>query len=55
MWDKKMGGLTTTRAYVIIPRVSDIASIAQAAERILGKDEVTGSNPVRSSRELDCL
>ena len=29
--------------------VSVHALIAQSAERILGKDEVTGSNPVKSS------
>lgn len=26
------------------------ATIAQSAERVLGKDEVTGSSPVSSSR-----
>ncbi len=30
------------------------ADIAQAVECILGKDEVTGSNPVISSRKKSC-
>ena len=28
------------------------AAVAQSVERILGKDEVTGSNPVSSSNEM---
>ena len=35
--------------------VSVHALIAQSAERILGKDEVTGSNPVKSSTELNYI
>ncbi len=31
------------------------ADIAQSVERILGKDEVTGSNPVISSKSLETL
>ena len=31
------------------PLYTDIAHVAQAAERILGKDKATGSNPVVSS------
>ncbi len=33
----------------------EYAFVAQEVERILGKDEVTGSNPVEgSSRQKDC-
>ena len=32
---------------------TEYASIAQAAERILGKDEVTSSTLVRSSKSMD--
>jgi hypothetical protein len=32
-----------------------VAAVAQLVERVLGKDEVTGSNPVSSSAlEMDC-
>ena len=31
------------------------ADVAQSVERILGKDEVTGSNPVISSTILSCI
>ena len=33
-----------------ISRAAKHADVAQSVERILGKDEVTGSNPVISSR-----
>ena len=38
------------RVQVLLPL--PYADIAQSVERILGKDEVTGSNPVSSSRRL---
>ena len=42
--------LTTEFDCGIILHVAD-ADMAQTVERILGKDEVTGSNPVISSRK----
>ncbi len=38
-----------------LTRESAYADIAQSVERILGKDEVTSSNLVISSRKIQCL
>ena len=33
----------------VVPAVLGIADVAQSVERVLGKDEVMGSNPISSS------
>ena len=47
-------GLPNTKFSARILFVAD-ADVAQQVERILGKDEVTGSNPVISSKSLENL
>ena len=47
--------LTFLRTYYIIAKLSANAAIAQPVERILGKDEVPGSNPGISSKTLKLL
>ena len=39
---------------IIVARSKGNADVAQQVERILGKDEVTGSNPVISSMRPTC-
>ena len=43
------------RHWLSIQRAKNYAGIAQEVERILGKDEVTSSNLVISSRKIQCL
>ena len=42
---------STDNSYIIDRALSKRADVAQSVERILGKDEVTGSNPVISSTD----
>ena len=44
------GSIPVSRSRMVVDRDQGLADVAQLAERVLGKGEVTGSIPVISSR-----